>query len=375
MKISPVAGGYQQSTVMATGLAISVAADSAGNAYILDSHYQVSIKTAIASAYSLFGPTAVFESTDLAVDTSGALYLMGSLSGDRIILKIDYSTQFPLNFSYTPVGQTSGYSISPANVTNIGTAPFVFSVPRAGTNPATTNEFPLNSATTSCPVINSSAVSPGSVPPGGSCELAVYFAPQSAGNLTGTLVLSDNNLNVANATQTIALTGIGIQGTQTITFPVPTSPVQYGVGPITLVATASSGLAVTFTVTSGPATLSGNILTITGAGTVVVTATQAGNGSYAAATPVSSTIVVQGGSAQLLFFPPLANYTNGSTVPLIASSTSGLAVTFTVIGPATVNANGTLTVTGAGTVSVTAVQTGNSDFAAATSVSRFFTAQ
>jgi YD repeat-containing protein len=68
--------------------------------------------------------------------------------------------------------------------------------------------------------------------------------------------------------------------------------VTYGVAPITLTATASSGLPVTFSVLSGPATVSGSTLTITGAGTVVVAANQAGNSNYAAAAQVTQTITV-----------------------------------------------------------------------------------
>ncbi|MGA2888236.1 MAG: sugar-binding protein [Terracidiphilus sp.] len=82
------------------------------------------------------------------------------------------------------------------------------------------------------------------------------------------------------------------QQPQTITFPAPASPVTYGVPPITLSATASSGLAVSFSVVSGPATISGNTLTITGVGTVVIAANQPGNANYMAAAQVTNTIVV-----------------------------------------------------------------------------------
>ena len=60
-----------------------------------------------------------------------------------------------------------------------------------------------------------------------------------------------------------------------------------------LAATASSGLPVTFSVVSGSGTISGNILTITGVGTVVVAADQAGNADYAAAKEVTHNIVVK----------------------------------------------------------------------------------
>jgi hypothetical protein len=56
--------------------------------------------------------------------------------------------------------------------------------------------------------------------------------------------------------------------------------------PITLSATTSAGLTITYTVVSGPASVSGDTLTLTGAGTVVLMATQAGNGTYA---PLSAT--------------------------------------------------------------------------------------
>lgn len=56
--------------------------------------------------------------------------------------------------------------------------------------------------------------------------------------------------------------------------------------PFTVAATASSGLPVSFSVVSGPATVSGSTVTLTGAGTVTLRASQAGNHQYAAATPV-----------------------------------------------------------------------------------------
>ena len=53
--------------------------------------------------------------------------------------------------------------------------------------------------------------------------------------------------------------------------------------PLTLSATASSGLAVSFRVVSGPATIAGNTLTVTGPGAVVMRAEQGGNAAYGAA--------------------------------------------------------------------------------------------
>ncbi|HMJ25610.1 MAG TPA: Ig-like domain-containing protein, partial [Pyrinomonadaceae bacterium] len=54
----------------------------------------------------------------------------------------------------------------------------------------------------------------------------------------------------------------------------------YGDAPFTVSATASSGLPVSFQILSGPATISGNTVTITGAGSVTVRASQGGDGNY-----------------------------------------------------------------------------------------------
>jgi Bacterial Ig-like domain (group 3)/FG-GAP-like repeat len=79
--------------------------------------------------------------------------------------------------------------------------------------------------------------------------------------------------------------------TQAITFPQPLTPVNAGTS-LLLTASASSGLAVTFSVLSGPATISGQTLSFTGPGTVLVAADQAGNASYSPAPEVVRSITV-----------------------------------------------------------------------------------
>jgi hypothetical protein len=83
---------------------------------------------------------------------------------------------------------------------------------------------------------------------------------------------------------------------QTISFG-PLSQQRAGDAPFALGASASSGLGVSFSLVSGPATLSGSVVTLTGWGTVVVRASQAGNAMYApAADVVQSLFVVPAGS-------------------------------------------------------------------------------
>jgi hypothetical protein len=80
---------------------------------------------------------------------------------------------------------------------------------------------------------------------------------------------------------------------QMISFaPLPNFPMG---GSYELTASASSGLAVSYTAT-GPAMVSGtngSLLTVTGPGMVTVTAANAGNGNYAAATSVQQSFTAQ----------------------------------------------------------------------------------
>jgi uncharacterized repeat protein (TIGR02543 family) len=79
---------------------------------------------------------------------------------------------------------------------------------------------------------------------------------------------------------------------QTITFTAP-GPVTTSTLPFALVATASSGLPVLFTLDSGPVALAGAVVAPTGSpGEVTVTATQPGNAAYLPAQPVVVTFAV-----------------------------------------------------------------------------------
>jgi hypothetical protein len=78
---------------------------------------------------------------------------------------------------------------------------------------------------------------------------------------------------------------------QTITFGALSNQ-TFPVSPFAVSATASSGLPVSFIIASGPATISGNTVTITGAGIVVVRASQAGNASFNPAPTVDQSFTV-----------------------------------------------------------------------------------
>ncbi|MBK8859275.1 MAG: hypothetical protein IPN11_16905 [Opitutaceae bacterium] len=84
---------------------------------------------------------------------------------------------------------------------------------------------------------------------------------------------------ITKAAQTISFTGL--------------DPRPFTAAPITLDAFSSSGLPLACVVVSGPATIAGNQLTLTGAGVVTVRAMQAGNENYLPAADVERTLTVR----------------------------------------------------------------------------------
>ena len=165
---------------------------------------------------------------------------------------------------------------------------------------------------------------------------------------------------------------------QALTFTL-SSPVTYSTGlTIPLSATSSVGTAggaITFSVPTGNtvASVSGNTLTILSAGTIVVTANQVATANYSAATPVTQTFVINQAAQTITFpAPPSPVVLGTGTVTLTATASSGLAVTFSITSGGTIASlsGSTLTFTGTGTVVVAANQAGNTNFAAAPTVSQ-----
>lgn len=99
----------------------------------------------------------------------------------------------------------------------------------------------------------------------------------------------DSNFNTSSDTESHTVNFN--KANQTINFS-SISNKTYGDTPFTLNATATSGLAVSFNVISGPATISGNILTIIGTGTVTVRASQSGDSNYNAASNVDRSFTI-----------------------------------------------------------------------------------
>jgi hypothetical protein len=188
---------------------------------------------------------------DDVTDLTAANY---TVTFDPGVLRLDNVTEGYINSTAIPVG---AYNENPTGTLNI-----VQSLPMSG---------------------GISSVS-------GNGTLAVlHFHVSGDTGMSSQIQLSEGCLADKDASE-IPATWLGdtveiSKASQTIIFE-PLSDKGLGDAPFTINATVTSGLPVTFTVVSGPATIDGNTVTLTGIGTVVIRASQAGNDYYDAAEDV-----------------------------------------------------------------------------------------
>ncbi len=259
-----------------------------------------------------------------------------------------------VTYSYAGTGGTS-YGPSATRPSSAGSYTVIASVAPSGSYAgasSTPTAFTIAPASSSIAVTggsytyNGSAQGPNSASVTGSSGAVTYSyegtggtsygpgatRPTAVGSYTVTATIAADN-NYQTATSSAAAFSV-ISGTmsQVVTFPV-LSDQLYGVAPIPLGATADSGLSVTYRVASGPATVSGRTLTITGLGTVVVEANQAGgtNGgnAYAAALAVQRTFSVSAGVARITWNSPTAISTATALSSTQLNATGSVAGTLT----------------------------------------------
>ncbi|MBG0860477.1 MAG: gliding motility-associated C-terminal domain-containing protein [Bacteroidales bacterium] len=136
---------------------------------------------------------------------------------------------------------------------------------------------------------------------------------------------------------------------------------KYNESPMTLTATASSGLGITYSSSNlSVATVSGNVLSFHSVGNSDITAMQLGNAAYAPAKYIKTLTVSKGD--QVITFTTLPAKTYGDAdFNISATASSGLSVSFSSgnTGVATI-AGSTVHVVGGGESVITASQAGNS---------------
>jgi hypothetical protein len=206
---------------------------------------------------------------------------------------------------------------------------------------------------------------------GGVATLSTTALPAGNDALTASYSALGNFGASVSAATIVTVNG----GSQTITFPAVTSR-PYGSAPFAVAASSSAGSSypVSVSVQSGPATINGGVVTVTGVGTVVLRATQAGNADYTAAsatqsfqvTPAALTVAANNvnrpyGTANPAFTGTLSGAVGGdtftesfTTTATAASNAGSYAITPSVTGAQLANytvttAPGELTVTAAAT--------------------------
>jgi len=193
--------------------------------------------------------------------------------------------------------------------------------------------------------------------------------PVNAGSYTVEASV-DNPGYHGTATGTLVISKAG----QTITFsPLPGK--TYGDADFTLSAVAGSALQVTYiSSNTAVAAVTGNTVTIAGAGTTTITASQPGDANWNPAPDVQQLFTVSKASQTITFTPPDVKTFGDADFTLSAVAGSGLQVTYISSNTAVATVTGnTVTIAGAGTTTITASQAGDANYNAAPDVPQILT--
>jgi hypothetical protein len=166
-----------------------------------------------------------------------------------------------------------------------------------------------------------------------STTFEVTYDPSAPGLRTAMLSLESDDED--ENPFTFALSGharYGGKALQTISFTTPSKLPLDGGSSYSLSGVASSGLAVEYTIVSGPATVYGHYLVLNGAGTLKVRASQAGDEEFQAATPVERVITVSPVATKATIVNLNHTYT-GEGCPAVVTGTSQSVVSLIYIGP------------------------------------------
>lgn len=194
------------------------------------------------------------------------------------------------------------------------------------------------------------------------------FDETNIGQNAVVLTVTDNSGNVSTANATVTVEEN--KDEQTITFGELADKV-YDDPDFALTATASSGLTVAFSIVEGPATLQGSTLSITGTGNVTVRASQEGNADFYAANPVERTFAVSKADQTITITAIDTKLTTDIDFDLVATTTSGLELSYSISGPASLNGT-TISLDGTpGTVTITVSQAGDDNYNPATQTATF----
>jgi hypothetical protein len=187
---------------------------------------------------------------------------------------------------------------------------------------------------------------------------------------TGRVTLIANQAAIGNFATGVATISFNVNGTiPTLAF-VAVPSKTYGVAAFTVSATSNSSGAISYSVVSGPATISGSTVSVTGLGAVTLKASQAASGDY---TPAMATVSFNiNGATPTLAFAAIPSKTYGAAAFTVSSTSnsSGAIIYSVVSGPATIVGN-TISVTGIGAVTLQASQAAAGNYTSATATTSF----
>jgi sugar lactone lactonase YvrE len=339
-----------------------VAVDAMGNVYVVDSGNRriVRLTTAgVATALSISGlpaPTSLSSSLfGVTLDPAGNLYIPDWTNNRIVFVNVSSAV---LAFPSTDVGMAS--SPETAIVANLGDLPLIFA-----TVPTYTLNFSENTGDENLCALSTWRAG------GTLCDVSVEFTPQSAGSLSTSILVTNNNLNLTNATQAVAVSGTGVSVGDTTAVAVSANPTAANIGePLTLTAIVTDTTTghtatiptggVTFTDTVGSTSVSlngGAAVTLNGTGRAVL-----------------SGVALTGAGSHTI----TANYVGVASAFLASSNTTTLTVAkdaATIAGPVTqpvqvVNGQaGVVPVTLTGPYSVVGAPTGSLTYSVLNSAS------
>jgi VCBS repeat-containing protein len=202
------------------------------------------------------------------------------------------------------VASTTAYTVTGTVTTSPANPNYTFGT---GTAPLTINKAAATLAfgTTTFPYDGSPKPVAVTTTPANLTGVSITYAgsptaPTNAGSYALVATLTNPNYTAPTINGTLVIT----KADQTIAF-AALADRTFGDAPFTVSATASSGLAVAFAVgATDNCTISGTSVTITGAGSCTVTASQAGDGNYNAAPSVARTFTIAKASPVIAWSNP-----------------------------------------------------------------------
>jgi len=173
----------------------------------------------------------------------------------------------------------------------------------------------------------------------------------------------DATLGSSNATGPLTVN----KASQTITFAAPSSPAAYNTA-FAIAPTSDSSLAVTVVATGVCSIASGTVTMTGGTGTCTLTATQAGDENFTAATDVVRTVTAAKASQIITFTAPLSPAMYYTSFTVTPTSDSMLSVSVDATGACSIAGTIVSMNSGSGTCTLTSRQPGDDNYSAAADV-------